>query len=223
MCRMLAFTGRTSSMLDILLQFQKLSLHGKSTDSKGHRDGWGIGYYTGNTITLFKKAECAATSGQYMTAVETVVKRTPHVLMAHLRKASPGTPVTIKETHPFKVNTHLFCHNGSIYRPDGTPLGKELDSILFFKKIMESSLKEAVFHFRNCTYTSLTCLLTDGSTIWAYRDFREKEEYYTLYYMKTDEFVLFCSEPLLQKKWTLLENGELVTCYSDGTILRERL
>lgn len=219
MCRMFAFTGQTESLKDLLLRFQKLSIEGKSTDGRGHRDGWGIGF----DDKLFKRAECAANSTEYVEVAEMAANASPRTVVAHLRKASPGTPVTEKEAHPFKIDNFLFCHNGSIKRVDNTPLGEELDSILFFRRILKTSLKEAVRHFWNFKYTSLCCLLTDGRFIWAYRDFTEKEDYYTLYYLMTEECVLFCSEPIKEGEWTLLRNRELVTISPDRTLQREFL
>lgn len=220
MCRMLAFTGQGEMLQDLLLTFQKLSIYGKSPDSKGHTDGWGIGYFASGRWNLFKKAEWAASSREYVKAAETVKKENPHIVLAHVRKASPNTPVTDREAHPFLEDNYLFCHNGSICRGGGQLL-QELDSILFFEKILETSFKKAVLYFRTFDYTSLTCLLTDGNTIWAYRDFTEKEEYYTLYYLKTDRFVLFCSEPLIEGEWVLMKNREFITCFPDFTLVRE--
>ena len=216
---MLAITG-TTNVQDILVQFQPLSINGKSIDGNGHRDGWGIGYYH-NGVTLIKMAECAIHSSIYeetVTAINTDVK----ILLAHLRKASPGTRITEKEAHPFQKNNFLFCHNGSIVQKDGSPL-KQLDSIVFFDLIVKNSLKNAIHHFWNFKYTSLTCLLTDGATVWAYRDCTERKDYYTLYYLQTETFTLFCSEPLLKGEWVLLNNRELVAVSPDNTMTREVL
>ena len=221
MCRMLAFTGY-EHMEDLLQQFQKLAVDGKSTDGKGHRDGWGIGWVNPGCY-LVKKAECAVSSRTYADTVTRVNCESPQVILAHLRKASPGTPVTDEEAHPFQKDNFLFCHNGSIYQVDGKPLGDQLDSILFFKKIQKTSLKEAISYFRALKYTSLTCILTDGHTIWAYRDYTEKEDYYTLYYLKTRGYILFCSEPIIPGAWTLLKNGELVTASPSLDITTELL
>ena len=211
MCRMLALTGHTEALTDLLLRFQKLSIYGKSIDARGHEDGWGIGYYTDEGVHLFKKAECAQESKDYSDVGKRVTSEHPRTVVAHLRKATPGTQVTDREAHPFLDNNFLFCHNGSIYQADGQPLGDELDSLIFFRKICETSLRDAITYFENFKYTSLTCLLTDGYTIWAYRDYREREEYYTLYYMKGEGFVLFCSEPLCKGEWTLMKRGEFIT------------
>lgn len=213
---MLAITGHTEDLKDLLVRFQTLSVHGNSIDGNGHRDGWGIGYYKG-TIHLFKKAECAATSKEYKKAVEIVKNENPRIVVAHVRKASPGTRITDKEAHPFQNGNYLFCHNGSLLHQGGNPLG-ELDSVLYVKKIMETSLTRAIQYFWGFKYTSLTCLLTDGITVWAYRDFTEREDYYTLYYLQTENFILFCSEPLIKGEWVPLKNRELVTAFPDNTL-----
>lgn len=217
MCRMLAFMGNPGQVEELLLTFQKLALYGNSTDGKGHKDGWGIGYYS-HGIVLTKKAECAAESTEYARAAFRASREAPHILLAHLRKASPNTPVTDGEVHPFQADHYLFCHNGSITQKDGQPLGETLDSILFFKRIRETSFTEAVTHFRGYKYTSLTCILTDGAIIWAYRECSEKEDYYTLYYCHHHNSVIVCSEPILDYHWTPLANRQLITILPDHVL-----
>ncbi|MBU7016387.1 MAG: class II glutamine amidotransferase [Theionarchaea archaeon] len=213
MCRMLVLTGYAEALEYLLLKFQTLSIYGKSIDKKGHEDGWGIGYYNCEGVHLSKKAECALKSEDYLNLVRKVTCENPSIVMAHLRKATPGTQVTDREAHPFLDGDSLFCHNGSLWRADGSPLGEDLDSLILFRRIQETSFKDALLHFRNYNYTSLTCLLTDGHTVWAYRDYREREEYYTLYYLKGENFILFCSEPICTGEWTLMKKGELVTVF----------
>ncbi|MBU7013948.1 MAG: class II glutamine amidotransferase [Theionarchaea archaeon] len=222
MCRMLAFMGPPCSPEDLLTKFQRLALYGNSIDGVGHRDGWGIGYYS-HGIVLTKKAECAAESTKYTEAALEAAQKAPHVLMAHLRKASPNTPVTDEEVHPFQIDHYLFCHNGSITQRDGQPLGKTLDSVLFFRKLRETSLIEAVAFFRDFKYTSLTCLLTDGVKIWAYRECTEREDYYTLYYCTRQDSVIVCSEPILDCRWVPVDNRQLITVLPDHSVLTEML
>lgn len=220
MCRMLGLLGRYDSVLHLLLRFGSLSTTGNSPDGKGHKDGWGIGYYS-QSITLLKEATCAAESNHYGKAVKRVARATPVIVLAHVRKASPETPVTIEEVHPFQKNNYLFCHNGSIYQKNGSSLGNKLDSIIFFDTIMTTSIKESIYYFRNGEYTSLNFLLTDGKKIWAYREYTEKESYYTLYYLKTDDFILFCSEPIIDGDWVLLDNKELACAHVNKTFKLE--
>jgi predicted glutamine amidotransferase len=217
MCRMLAFMGNPGQVEELLLTFRKLALYGNSIDGKGHRDGWGIGYYSPG-IVLTKKAECAAESTEYAKAAFRAAREAPHILLAHLRKASPKTPVTDGEVHPFQADYYLFCHNGSITQKDGQPLGVTLDSILFFKKIRETSFIEAITYFRDYKYTSLTCILTDGANIWAYRECSEKEDYYTLYYCHHHNSVIVCSEPILDCHWIPLANKQLITILPDHVL-----
>lgn len=214
---MLAFMGNPEQLDGLLLKFQRLALYGNSTDGAGHRDGWGIGYYS-HGIVLTKKAECAAESTGYREAAAKAARKAPHILLAHLRKASPNTPVTDGEVHPFQADHYLFCHNGSITQNDGQPLGETLDSILFFRKMRETTFAEAVRHFRDYKYTSLTCLLTDGVRIWAYRECTEKEDYYTLYYCDYQNSVIVCSEPILDCQWTPIANGQLITILPDHIV-----
>ena len=226
MCRMIAVAGACKSLYTLLIQFQKLSIHGNSLDGNGHRDGWGIGYYlpcppshaqvnhgTMESPFLVKRAECAFTSTEYE---KTAQKASPaHTVLAHLRKASPGTPVTVQEVHPFQHHGMLFCHNGTIFSTPSHPLESDLDSIILFRRILSHSLRKAIRFFWDHQYTSLTCILTDGHTIWAYRDFSQDEQYYTLYYLTTAKSVVVCSEPLFPGSWKLLQNHELLTISPD--------
>lgn len=218
MCRMFGFTGRGDAVT-LVEEFGQLSVKGKSIDGRGHPDGWGIGYYKGG-VNLVKKAACAQDSSEYVKAAHLVEGAS--VVLAHLRKASPGTPITDELAHPFLHGHFLFCHNGSMHQKDGSPF-ETLDTILFFEKVCETSLKEAVRYFSGFVYTSLTCLLTDGETMWGYRGYTEREDYYTLYCMRTNDYVVFCSEPFTPGKWTLLQNGELVTVSPTLDLVREQL
>ena len=76
----------------------------------------------------------------------------------------------------------------------------EADPTAVLVKLLKESREKLVF-------TSLTFLLTDGKTLWAYRDFGEKrlekgetlqerEKYYTLYYTKIGGCAVICSEAL---------------------------
>ena len=231
---MLAYIGRPKRSTDLLLKFQQLSLFGNSLDGKGHQDGWGFGYYPPPSRPshdsypspdsypsrphLVKKAECAFSSSIYMDTIHRIEAVSPHVVLVHLRKASPRTKITIHETHPFLHENVLFCHNGTIFSSDDRPLGPTLDSIQLFEKIQEYSLEEAVPIFWNYQYTSLCCILTDGHTIWGYRDFMRDEKYYTLYYHVSDSCVILCSEPLFPGDWKLLKNRELITVSHDFKI-----
>jgi len=230
---MFAYIGTPGMIADLLLKFGQLSLFGMSLDGKGHRDGWGIGYYPPCSDPspdsdpgpphLVKRAECALDSSTYGDTVHRVEAAGPSVVLAHLRKASPDTPVTIHETHPFLHGTMLFCHNGTIFSSGNQPLGPGLDSVQLFQKIRECSLEKAISFFWDYQYTSLSCMLTDGDTIWAYRDFRKDEEYYTVYYLASDSCVILCSEPLFPGGWRLLQNHELVSVSHDFQVRSTKL
>jgi predicted glutamine amidotransferase len=78
----------------------------------------------------------------------------------------------------------------------------------------------------------LTFLLSDGETLWAYRDFNENykrgdytlkelEEYYTLNYAKGGFGFVVCSETLrmAELEWKGMVNGELIAVNRKGKML----
>jgi len=129
----------------------------------------------------------------------------------------------------------MFCHNGTLFDADRVPLKKYkpkglTDSERLFLYILEAVEKSSDpaddiqkrLHGLEKTqsYNSLTCLITDGKTLYAYRDYsdqklqageslEERERYYTLWSFEGKGQTLVCSEPLgNQAGWEKLKNGK---------------
>ena len=172
-------------------------------------------------------------------AVDEIGKHPSNILLAHFRKASVGNRA-IENTHPFLRNGWSFCHNGTIYEEDKLPLEKyspagRTDSERFFLFLLEAveqhkdtrtALEKAIRHVReNFEYNSLTFLLTNGVSLYAYRGYsdarlekhetvEERNRYYTLWAADVPGGHLVCSQPILTGKiptWKPLSNGELWT------------
>lgn len=227
MCRLLGLIGTPPlPAKDLLSAFQPLCKTGKvkCNMEPGHLDGWGVsGFQGGRAVYFERRAESAASDPALFRAAgeKAQQSRTP-VLIAHLRKASTGTR-SVGNTHPFHHRDWSFAHNGTVHGAmaslpltDSTPQG-ETDSELLMLWILEHIQNEAdptealvkllKESRENLVFTSLTFLLSDGKTLWAYRDYGEKrlengetlqdrEKYYTLYYMKVDRTAVVCSETL---------------------------
>jgi len=88
------------------------SLHARLGGFTTNGDGFGIGWYDGESATpaLFKSTH-PAWNDENLREVATRI-RTP-LLFAHVR-ASSGTPVERANCHPFRHGRWLFMHNGSL-------------------------------------------------------------------------------------------------------------
>jgi len=123
---------------------EALSSH---SDAPGvSRDGWGVAYYEGNDVALFREPG-AASDSPLVRYLESQGPRTP-LGISHIRHATQGV-VDLANTQPFlrEFNgaMHAFAHNGNLvgiersglqvadrYRPVGTT-----DSELAFCALLE--------------------------------------------------------------------------------------
>lgn len=121
----------------------------------------------------------------------------------------------------------LFAHNGTIYdyknllkniKPKNNSHFNSLDSEVFFLYIMnfissglENAFKKSVSQIiKNNKHSSLTCIFTDGHTLYAYREYSKSPDYYTLYSAKLGNSGIISSEPVSQKlKWEILRKEKL--------------
>ena len=79
--------------------------------SRREPDGTGIGYYKENGSPVVDKQPLAAYEDQqFAQEAKEICSQT---FVAHVRYAS-GSPVTLKNTHPFEQAGRLFAHNGVI-------------------------------------------------------------------------------------------------------------
>ncbi len=227
MCRMMGIIGKAPLPAQETLEaFQLLCRKGqvKPTMQPGHLDGWGIsGYHSERAVYFERRAESAAVNPAFFrTAGARIERSDSEVLVAHLRKASEGAP-HMGNTHPFHYRDWAFAHNGTVFGAaaslslvEATPQG-ETDSERLMLWILEHVLNErdvtvALVNLlkqsrETLVFTSLTFLLTNGKTLWAYRDYGEKrlekgeslqdrEKYYTLYFARIKNAAVVCSEAL---------------------------
>ena len=218
---------------EILKAFYPLCTEGcvKNGLKPGHLDGWGASGFKENRAVYFgRQTEPAAESrDEFDQAVDRARKSETPVVIAHFRKAA-GAPPGISNTHPFHWRDWVFAHNGTIFGAEASlPLNEtapygETDSERFMLWIWErvhatadptAALAALLKKSRETlVFSSLSFLMSDGQTLWAYRDFGDKrlekgetledrEKYYTLYTAASGKHALVCSEPLkgVAKKW----------------------
>ncbi|MEU3605433.1 class II glutamine amidotransferase [Streptomyces sp. NPDC035033] len=116
MCRWLAYSG-TPVLLDTILYKPAHSLIDQSLHSKlgvetTNGDGFGVGWYTGNSESpaLFREIGPAWSNRNLRELADHVDS---HLFFAHIR-ASTGTAVQQSNCHPFRHGRWMFMHNGAI-------------------------------------------------------------------------------------------------------------
>ena len=111
MCELLAMSTHHTAQLTVSLE----ALAGHSGPAGGTRDGWGVAYFQGRDVALFREPSAASDSplvrwlGQSGPATTLVI--------AHIRRATLGT-VALSNTQPFVRElggrAHVFAHNGHL-------------------------------------------------------------------------------------------------------------
>lgn len=88
-------------------------LHGSNAlqvQSHDHPDGWGLGWYEGQTPRVVRSLAPAHGDGEFEKLSSFINAAT---VIAHVRAASVGR-VAMVNTHPFRRGPWLFAHNGTL-------------------------------------------------------------------------------------------------------------
>jgi predicted glutamine amidotransferase len=227
MCRLL-MTNRPDRA--VLETFRELSWKGQVPfgAERGHLDGWGLAWYGDGETPSLRKEASDPRSYSCARAIETAVAETPRLLLAHLRKASPGIPIHVCNSQPFVEGAWSFIHNGTLQEPDRLPLQRyqvkgTSDSERLFLFLLEaleqgetyqqtSLFRQAISAVeRQCTYSALNLVLTNAVRTFVLCLFAEETQwdYYTLWHQLKQGWIV-SSEPLSGEAWAPLENRTLL-------------
>jgi len=197
--------------------------------AKGHKDGWGIGYYLKKEAQVIKSGKSILDEKEKFFDSLKKINSSP-CLIAHLRKAGWKNTATTENAHPFSNGKYLFAHNGTmndyktvLHLPDDTKI-LDTEAIFHFTlskikptdPLNSKTLKEILDDLsrRSQDYTALNCVFSDGEKLMAYRNYTKEPGYYTLYLAeeKNTSTNLVCSEilSLTMKNPRPLSNGESV-------------
>lgn len=167
MCRLLGVVSREPISLDRAVAEE---IEPFTAQSEVHGDGWGVAWFAA------EDAEVALAAGAHDPGLPLANPRRPQIhrhldraresaayreaigaatgpmMLVHLRKASPGLPLQLTNTHPFREGERVFAHNGQfdlspqlreavLARGGRTPEGTT-DSELFFS-LIELHAREA--------------------------------------------------------------------------------
>lgn len=231
MCRMLGLKNfEYDKHKEILENFLALADTGNippRSKKPGHHDGWGIGYYENGQAVVHKSGGSAAKEKEDFWKTCARIDHSK-VLLVHLRKSSwPGTSVA-DHAHPFSHEGFLFAHNGTICKcetllkeftePD-KPRPDARDTEVYFRYMMKfaslgavKALKKAVQHIKKYnSYTSLTCLFSDGNRLYGYREYSKYPAYYSLYQATFEDAVVISSQPLSPRlRWKMVPKAKLI-------------
>jgi len=153
--------------------------------SRRDPDGTGLGYYDEDDHPVVLKQPLAAYEDQrFAQEAKEVSSRT---FIAHVRYAS-GTPLTVRNTHPFVQHGRLFAHNGVIgdlpglereLGPALSVVAGETDSERYFALVTreiartgdvgQGLVSAARWIAEHLPVFALNCVLISDSELWALR------------------------------------------------------
>ncbi len=226
MCRLLGVVAnKPDEFSSALEQF-------KEKFSETNADGWGIGWYQNDMAQVFKEGIPAHDPTSQLNRLSKEVKS--QIIIAHVRKLSHGPP-SEENSHPFRFHNWLFAHNGIIDRDHlfslldpkyQKQLKGETDSEVYFYWLLQNieihnddviqGVKDAIKEVIYKNYTGLNFLLSDGTTLYAFRYSQSPQDAYTLYKLvkkpsiSYENTVLVCSEPLTDEEWDEIKIGYML-------------
>lgn len=210
----------------------EFSIHRFKEYARDNPDGWGIGWYEGNSSKVFKQGISALNQDSALPALSRQVRS--HIIISHVRKGTGTSPSTLN-SHPFKYKNWLFAHNGSVEREYLLTLlesrySKEIkgktDSEVYFHLILQhiyksdstiSGIKSAIREVTKESYSGLNFLLANEKELYAFRYSSNSKNYYCLYVLKRDplkngplEFLSKETQLLIQSKSLANEKAILI-------------
>jgi predicted glutamine amidotransferase len=230
MCRLLAYAASSETTFAEIVGEGFENFVAMSDE---HKDGWGItSVARSGAITRTVDLERAVASSTF----ESVKDRAADSGLLHLRLASKGLSIDIKNNHPFVDGTYSFMHNGTI-RPAASVeafIDPEFanraqgstDSERYFYAIL-SEIKQhgLVDGFRsavtkisdNCDFSSINCMLLTPDYLIAACEFNVDEQsewtvesHYELRYRSDESGVVISSTGWGHDDWSVLANHQVL-------------
>jgi predicted glutamine amidotransferase len=227
MCRMLAFVSAEQQNLAPFLSYlTKMCVRGYLVDhwethaGGRHPDGWGIVFRQGTETRWIRGGEPASADPALAK-----VRGTADRFVGHIRYASDTGTVNAGNAHPFLVEGIALAHNGTFRGRIGEEASarKVSDTLVFLERLADlwrdrtlDGLAATLSRLLGDTalvgdYSAANMLIAAGDGVFALRNFREDEEYYTLSVKVQPGLTTAASEPFdTSPDWRPLENGELV-------------
>lgn len=226
MCRMLIAAGE----FDLGLLIDELILMAKGENEPHeknpapgiwrHEQGWGIAYLKEGKWVIEKSEENIS----LCPPPEELRNTKTSLAILHVRRKIGGEP-THQDTHPFRYQDSVFCHNGTVkgtipYGPQFQPTGTT-DSEKFFYSLLTDmkthhpipdAIKRNVEQYQQ--YTALNFILANPETSYIYNQGNHNPLYYQMKLGTDKKTVIVSSEKLPHLpnlQWQGLNKGELIT------------
>lgn len=196
--------------------------------ARGNRDGWGVGWFEGNTAIVHRAACRADLDEKFFDSVD---RARSHNIIAHIRYATQGDNWECN-CHPFTRHHDgrdwLMAHNGWVTGAGGHPAAEgETDSESIFHEIMDNvaeyqnsgtirgrhpALKKAIEHvFRSYHGTvNLNLLISDGSMLYAFHHYDAKPMYMLSRSKVYGGAILISTRKLTEENWVELPSDRLL-------------
>jgi glutamine amidotransferase len=168
------------------------SISAFSLRDQENADGWGLAWYSGQSVTVVKEP-LSWRKSQYASFLETYKGLVSHMYIGHVRRATVGGTPKHADTHPFvrelAGRNYCFAHNGTVrgaieslslhrYHPVG-----ETDSEHVFCYLLDELARDARLLSNEDQWRWLAakcadinamgkfnCLISDGDRLFAWHD-----------------------------------------------------
>jgi predicted glutamine amidotransferase len=113
MCRLLGYAAtRPTSLLELL---GPVDLARFAAMSDQHADGWGMAWPADDGPLIEKSLHRARDDDRFHRLAATPLA---DIGLVHLRWATPGLPIELNNSHPFRHDRYTMAHNGAIFPQD---------------------------------------------------------------------------------------------------------
>lgn len=206
----------------------------------GHKDGWGITMSNQSHSAMMPVIRQLGAANDTTSFRETLytTTATPAILMCHLRKASDIIPITLSNAHPFFHNGWAIIHNGTVFSSESLPRdpgfrsssdGSDTEHFFHYlltkigKRPADQTTGRAIAHAAasiDTQYSALNCILSNGMQLYAIRQYKQWEDYYTLYTYELSGGVVISSQPvelpqLKPDNWNPVSNNLLLKIHGN--------
>jgi predicted glutamine amidotransferase len=250
MCRLLGFSSSSPVIIEPYLQhMRRFSHEGHAIKPPKpninylhdgafpHPDGWGLVCLDrrGQLIAPIKNDRSASIDPELCEyqALST------SLWIGHVRRATPGIPITPEHAHPFEYEGIALAHNGSLAGSiyEKAKEYEESDSHLFLKLLAEywrprtldtlADMLCALLEDESLVgkFDSANLLIAEGKTLYGLRWSNIREEYFTLYFRQKPDRVELASQPFISDPngWQLLKHRELIALQAGDIVERVSL
>ena len=225
MCRLLGIKNFDyETHKELVENFLTLAEKGKGYmgNTSGHKDGWGVGYFKEGKPFIYKSGTSIIKEKDAYFNKLKEASGTEN-LIVHLRKSAWDGTTNARHAHPFILGTTMLSHNGTIdnyWKAIAVDQNKIKDTEAFLMLMtgyLPEGIEPAFLHAvedikKNCLYSALNMIFSDSINLFAFRNFTDQPEYYTLFRTKLGNSTVFCSEQISTTAvWEAMEPDKIYT------------